>query len=112
MGQGLRVWDQNGNVIVDTNNRLPRVLGQIYANWIGDGDGGGDVYVPDFNQGNPWVLSIVDWSNVFYEDDTDNEKTINYAVPRIEGSNVKWQWIPRIDHKGYSYATWIIYGVY
>lgn len=110
MGQGLRVWDQNGNIIVDTNNRLPRVLGQIYVNWLTED--GGEVYVPDFNQGKPWVLNIVDWSNLIQEKDTSKNEFSNYVVPEIESNKVKWRWFPTTNGTGYSYATWIVYGVY
>ena len=110
MGQGLRVWDQNGNIIVDTNNRLPRVLGQIYVNWFTKDDV--EIDVPDFNQGNSWVLNIVDSSNLFLEKDTDKNGFSNYVVPKIEGNKVKWSWYPSTGGTGYYYATWIIYGVY
>lgn len=110
MGQGLRVWDQNGNIIVDTNNRLPRVLGQIYVNWFTNDES--TIYVPDFAQGTPWLHYMVDWSNCIYEKDTPKVSDQNYAYAWIEGSNVKWSWYPRSDGEGYHYATWIVYGVY
>lgn len=108
MGQGLRVWDQYGNLTVDSDFRMSRVIGKIYVNWLGNGS----VNVPEFGQGTPWVMIAVDWANMFYDNHNSNIVSHNYAMPKISGQSVVWSWGPELNNEAYCYATWIIYGVY
>lgn len=108
MGQGLRTWDQYGNLMINTDDRLPRVLGTVYANKIEDGE----IFVSDFNQGTPWVLALVDWGYIFADNHSSSAEDHNYAVARIEGNYVRWSWSPRTDGNGFFHATLIVYGVY
>lgn len=108
MGQGLRLWDQYGNIILDTDSRIPRKLGTLYLNSRNDGE----IYVPEFSQGQSWLYIMVDWANVFEQKDTPKIDNHNFAIAEIVGNTLKWFWGPRIDGKGYFHATWLMYGVY
>ena len=108
MGQGLRLWDQYGNIILDTDSRLARNLDTLYLTNRNDGER----YVPEFSQGQPWFYTMIDWSNVIEQKDTSKFADHSFAMPELVGNTLKWHWGPRKDGKGYYHATWIVYGVY
>ena len=108
MGQGLRLWDQYGNIILDTDSRLARNLDTLYLTNRNDGER----YVPEFSQGQPWFYTMIDWSNVIEQKDTSKFADHSFAMPELVGNTLKWHWGPRKDGKGYYHATWITYGVY
>ncbi|QHJ82764.1 MAG: hypothetical protein [Bacteriophage sp.] len=108
MGQGLRIWDQYGNIILDTDSRLARNLDTLYLTNRNDGER----YVPEFSQGQPWFYTMIDWSNVIEQKDTSKFADHSFAMPELVGNTLKWHWGPRKDGKGYYHATWIVYGVY
>ena len=108
MGQGLRIWDQYGNIILDTDSRLARNFGTLYLNSRNDGE----IYVPGFSQGQPWFYTMIDWSNIFEQNDTSKVDFHNFAMAEITGTTLKWHWGPRNDGKGYYHGTWITYGAY
>ncbi|QHJ78451.1 MAG: hypothetical protein [Bacteriophage sp.] len=108
MGQGLRIWDQYGNIILDTDSRLARNLDTLYLTNRNDGER----YVPEFSQGQPWFYTMIDWANVIEQKDTSKFADHSFAMPELVGNTLKWHWGPRKDGKGYYHATWIAYGVY
>ena len=108
MGQGLQLWDEYGNITLDTDNRLPRGFGELYLNQRVDGA----ISVPDFNQGQPWFYTMIDWANVFESNDVKTYSDHNFAIAEIAGTTLKWHWGPRNDGKGYYHPTWIVYGAY
>ncbi|QHJ78426.1 MAG: hypothetical protein [Bacteriophage sp.] len=108
MGQGLRLWDQYGNIILDTDSRLARNLDTLYLTNRNDGER----YVPEFSQGQPWFYTMIDWANVFEQKDTSKFSDHSFAMPELVGNTLKWHWGPRKDGKGYYHPTWIVYGVY
>lgn len=108
MGQGLRLWDQYGNIILDTDSRLARNLGTLYLNSRNDGE----IYVPEFSQGQPWCYAMPDWANVFEQKDASKHPYDNFAMPEIVGNTLKWHWGPANNGIGYYHPTWITYGVY
>lgn len=108
MGQGLRLWDQYGNIILDTDSRLARNFGTLYLTNRNDGER----YVPEFSQGQPWCYMMIDWANVFEQNDTSKYNFHNYAMAEIVGNTLKWHWGPLTNGKGYYHPTWITYGVY
>jgi len=92
MGQGLRVWDENGVNLVDTDYRMTQIIGSVYtANFPGR-----SIHVPEFATlaGTPFVLNIPNTSSAA-------------AYVRIEGHYVKWG-----VEGGGSGHSWIIWGVY
>lgn len=105
MAQGLRIWDQNGNLILNTDDRLPHTLGKLYVT------NSGEKYVPEFSQGIPWIYTLVDWANMFEENQYKEFNSENYAKATLDGYTIRWRWT-REDRRRYNYATWIIYGVY
>ncbi|EJF91692.1 hypothetical protein [Bartonella tamiae] len=108
MAQGLRIWDEHGNLTVDSDFRMSRTLGQIYINQINDGI----INVPQFNQGTPWFYAVVDWSNIFY-DNSASDRQENTITISSDNYNIQWIWYhPRLDKRGYYRAAWVIYGVY
>ena len=108
MGQGLRLWDQYGNIILDTDSRLARNLDTLYLTNRNDGER----YVQEFSQGQPWFYTMIDWANVFEQKDTSKFSDHSFAMPELVGNTLKWHWGPRKDGKGYYHPTWIVYGVY
>lgn len=108
MGQGLQIWDEYGNITLDTDDRLPRGFGELYLNQRVDGE----ISVPDFSQGHPWFYTMIDWANVFEQNDTSKVDFHNFAIAEIVGTTLKWHWGPRNDGKGYYHPTWIVYGAY
>lgn len=108
MGQGLRVWDQYGNITLDTDDRTSRILGTIYVNWIDDRT----IQVPEFSQGTPWFFAMTDWSNIFYDNRTD-DNVQNKLKVTTSGNSINLTWRkPRYDGRGYYYACWVVYGFY
>lgn len=51
MAFGLKIWDELGNVVLDTNVRVGRIIGQVTS-----GTSAGSISVPDFAQGTPWFI--------------------------------------------------------
>jgi len=88
MGQGLRIWDENGVNLVDTDYRMTQILGSIYtANFSGD-----SIHVPEFStlSGTPFVLNIPN------------------ALPAVTNARIEGNWV----RWGGSGHCWIIWGVY
>ena len=108
MGQGLQIWDEYGNITLDTDDRLPRGFGELYLNQRVDGA----ISVPDFNQGQPWFYTMIDWANVFEANDVKTYSDHNFAMAEIVGTSLRWRWGPLLNGKGYYHPTWIVYGVY
>lgn len=59
MGQGLRIWDASGNVVLDVSDRVMTVLGQIE---VTSATPGGTVTVTDARLafGQRWYFSTTD----------------------------------------------------
>lgn len=51
MPHGLKIWDELGNVVLDTSVRVGRIIGRVNS-----GTTAGSVSVPDFSQGTPWFI--------------------------------------------------------
>jgi len=112
MGQGLRIWDENGVNLVDTDYRMTQIIGSVYTADLLAGNAyvNGNIHVPEFENlaGTPFVLNIPT-SHLF--------NTIGQGVGwqgyarnvRIENNFVKWEYNASNNQH---YACWIIWGVY
>lgn len=114
MGQGLRVYNSDGVLTLDTDFRLTRVIGTVYIQDFSDNA----INIPEFSQGTPWVIPFVNWNDIIKKD--ADWATYPYFInPSIEGTTLKW--IARVKQNntpggGYTpgiyYKSWLMYGVY
>jgi hypothetical protein len=96
MSLGYRDWNAAGNLIVDTNNRLSRVLGTV------DITGGvsGSVTNADFAQGTPfWICTAKEASYSLYSGGGPNIS--------VSGSTLSWDFTGRAPRNAR-----LVYGVY
>ena len=92
MGQGLQVFAADGSLIMDTVDRLTRIVGSVYS-----GVGAGSVSVPAFSTGTPFY---------FVQREGDIGANINDAFKQITISGTTLSW------DQYSKPATIVYGVY
>lgn len=98
MAYGLRTWDEQGKLLIDTSSRLSRVLGTVQITAGVDGS----VSSPDFVQGTPfWMAYATAASTGSYAG----------AMPAftISGSTLSWSWAGMEQYKD---NCTLIYGVY
>jgi len=112
MGQGLRIWDENGVNLVDTDYRMTQILGSVFtADLLGnDAYKNGNIHVPEFATmaGSPFVLNIP--TDVQFA--AGNGTRGHARNARVEGNFVKWDYETTTSSGFYTYACWIIWGVY
>lgn len=97
MPQGLQCWDANGNMALDTTDRLTRVLGEFDT-----GTSDGSMYDEYVLTGTPWYIISK----------TQNEEWIieSSIVLSVSNGTIKWNFK---DYKNSIRCnTHIIYGVY
>lgn len=96
MSYGVRTFDANGGVIIDTSSRLSRVLGEttVSASSIT-----GSVSVAGFDQGTPWWACVAGGT-------TQGYFNITPSISR-SGNTLSWDWgnLPRANCK-------LIFGVF
>ena len=85
MSYGLKVWDANGNVIIDTTSRLPRLVHSLYisAGTVGS------VEIPAV--ADKQVLLISSSVNVTYYDATNIRLYITPSDVSLVGTTLSWQ---------------------
>lgn len=93
MAHGIRTFDASGNILMDTDTNMGRILGMTTT-----GTSNGSVTNADFAQGTPFWIAIV------------NNTTANNTVvsPDFSFSGTTLTW----THNTYSGDTRLIYGVY
>lgn len=77
MSYGLKIRADNGTVILDTNFRMGRILGQLVLN--SDNGSSGSIDVPGFNYGTP-----------FFATEQLNEVNKGYFSISISGTTLSW----------------------
>jgi hypothetical protein len=95
MAYGLKVWDSLGNVVLDTDTRVGRVIGTITT-----GTTNGSLTSAAFSQGSPFY-TVYTVGGSSYE---------VQPYVQVVGTTLSWYW----DTSGASYNAncIIIYGVY
>jgi len=112
MGQGLRIWDENGVNLVDTDYRMTQIIGSVYTADLEANNEyiNGNIHVPEFGYlaGTPFVLNIP-----AHHGFAVGNGTIGYAQnARIDGNYVKWGYAATTNSTAFAMASWIIWGVY
>ncbi|UXM94636.1 hypothetical protein N5853_11085 [Bartonella sp. HY329] len=107
MGQGLRLFNENGQIYFDTDMQPCRTLGSLYTKGWPDS---GQLHIPEFSTGNPWVIGDINWDDMFLKN--GNTNSIIFASVWVEGEYLKWQWVGGSNRIGDNYASYILYGVY
>lgn len=100
MPQGLQVWDATGRIVLDTSNRVTKIVGRVYLSGVA-----GSLIVPGL-LGN----------NVFFNFNPDPYSArIDNAFPAItlSGQTVAWSY-PRnyYTQDGPAITGWLTYGLY
>jgi len=112
MGQGLRIWDENGVNLVDTDYRMTQIIGSVYTADLEANNEyiNGNIYVPEFTTlaGTPFVLNIPAHHGFAQGNGTFGPA----ANARIDGNYVKWEYGTTTSNAYYAYSCWIIWGVY
>ena len=91
MAQGLQVWDGAGRTMLDTNDRITRVLG-TYT--IAVNQGAGELYHAGLASGSPWYSATV----------------LGFSSTRIYIDNQKLSWTANTGSQ--ASPIYIIYGVF
>ncbi len=94
-GQGLRIWDEGGNLILDTNDRIGRIIG-IYTI---TGGVDGSITNSEFATGTPFwqLIPVVSYVSL-------------YPEITSSGSTISWAFDP--DRSWTGFDNKLIYGVY
>lgn len=110
MPQGLQMWDANGNKILDTNDSIPRIIGE-FASTYGPGwnaaTGTGYLYDTKILGGRFWwFLRRSAGVSLFYGG------SLKVWVDPADPSLIRYQWYEYpIRYDSESFTT-IVYGVY
>jgi len=92
MPQGLQIWDESGNIVLDLTDNFTRLLGSVYTNFAN-----GRHYDANLLQGRPWFeviapsessLISIGFLNVYVSDGTlvwTHEATARYNYKIVYG---------------------------
>lgn len=79
--QGLQVFDANGNVLVDTNKRIGKILGQMTIYTTGSGDRTATAIDDRLTKGKPFYLLFgeIREKNKIFVDFNGNQVTLRFG---------------------------------
>lgn len=93
MPAGLQIWDENGNVMLDTENRVTRVLGSFES-----GTSDGSLTSEGFSQGTPWHVRLT--------------PDLGLTPPKITVSGNTLSWTFGNVAEEFRRSAYVMYGVY
>lgn len=97
---GLRLWDANGNLMVDTTSAVGIVLGSGIIG--GNTTASGSLVDANLALGVPFaIITYVDWSNML----------AGVPVITFSGTTLTWQFSATVPTGTTFPATWFLYGV-
>lgn len=99
MSQGLQVWNPAGQLILDTNMRLLKILGTVVAT----APTGGSLTVPEFADGLAFANAIP------IGNQTPGYLYFNYE---ISGTTLTWSWRSTAPTAPAGTQYQLIYGIY
>lgn len=81
MAYGLRLWDAASNLVLDTSDRVGRVLGFLYVT------DDGSMNVPDFALGDPFAKAM---GTAFIHDPISGQDITFAPYADISGTTLSW----------------------
>lgn len=95
MTVGIRIRDKNGNIVLDFNDRITRVLGSLTTTTVN-----GSVSIPALAGGTPW-----------YYINAPQQFNQTFQVPDVTIDNNGISWSYRLNNKT-NVGVSLIYGLY
>lgn len=100
MPQGLQVFDEQGNCVLDVTDRLTKILGTVRAN-----KANGNIQNDKMSTSNGWAIFISDSKDLYVEQLWHETPTV-----KVYDGGVKWEY--KITGEELKFDGLIIYGLY